>query len=458
MINLQKQLLQHQEYFKKTGGIPLPQRVEYLKKLRQAIQIFEPQIEDALKKDLGKPAMEAFTTEIGFLYMSIRHTLAHLNKWARVKKVKSELAQLPGRSYIYPSPYGVALIIGPFNYPVQLLIEPLIAALAGGNVALLKPSELTPHVEKVMKKLIESTFPPEYVTVATGGPEVSIALLELPFDYIFFTGSVRVGKLVMEKASHRLTPLTLELGGKSPVIIEKTANLRHAARRIAWGKFMNAGQTCVAPDYILVEESVYEPFLNELKKAIQAFYGENPQNSSDFGRMVTQRHAERMAGFIQSHQEKVIHGGTFDIKDKYIAPTVFKDISLVDSLMEDELFGSLLPTASFTQLSQIEEWLAAHPKPLAFYVFSENKRWAEQLLRKLTFGGGCLNDTISHVASFNLPFGGVGPSGMGRYHGEAGFKTFTYEKAIVKRPSKVPVNLLFPPYKGKVKWLKKLIK
>jgi len=447
-----------QNYFRQQGEVPVEIRIAMLRKLKQVLKQREEEIQSALYTDLGKPAFEAFTAEIGFLYLSINHTLKHLRKWARVRRVRSELAQWVGTSHVYPSAYGVVLIIGPFNYPVQLLLEPLIGAIAGGNVVMLKPSELTPNVEALMVKLIGEVFDPNYVSVVTGDVQVSKALLSLPFDYIFFTGSVPVGKIVMEKASQHLTPVTLELGGKSPVIVDASANLALAAKRIVWGKFINAGQTCVAPDYVLVHDSVYERFLEEVQHVLEQFYGKDPQVSPDFGRIVNQSHTKRLNQLIEENQTKIFVGGQVDLENCYVAPTVFKNVTLTDSLMEAELFGPLLPTMAYHNSDEIDAYLQAHPKPLAFYVFAENKQTSEELLRRYSFGGGCVNDTISHVASFGLPFGGVGPSGIGRYRGEASFKTFTYEKAIVKRSTKIVTSLLFPPYKKRLDLIKRFIK
>lgn len=451
-------LEEQKQYLEKKGSLTVTQRIEALTKLKQAIKKHESQLEEALKKDLGKPQFESYTTEIGFLYNSINHTIKHLKKWAKPKRVRTDVAQLIGKAYVYPAAYGSVLIIGPFNYPVQLLLEPLVGAIAGGNTAVLKPSELTPHVEAVLVKLIQETFDESYIAIVTGGVETNQALLSLPFDYIFFTGSVRVGKIVMERASHQLIPVTLELGGKSPVIVDETANLKLAAERIAWGKFMNTGQTCVAPDYVLVHQSIYDDFLNELQKAVIQFYGHNPKQNPDYGRIVTTAHTERLIRMIDENENQIVMGGEYQIDERYVSPTVFKNTSIESTLMEEELFGPLLPTMSYQTLEDIDCCLKKHPKPLAFYVFSEKKSFSETLIHRYAFGGGCINDTLTHVASTYLPFGGVGTSGIGRYHGEASFKTFTYEKAIVKRSTKISVNLAFPPYKNQLKMIKKIMK
>ena len=415
-MNLNEQLQRQKSYLHHHGPISIQQRLKALMQLKQAIKQYETELEEALKKDLGKSSFEAYTSEIGFIYSSIDYTIKHLKKWARPRRVKSDIAQLIGTSSVYPSAYGVVLIIGPFNYPVQLLLEPLVGAIAGGNGAILKPSELTPTVEKVLVSLIETAFSNEYVSIVTGGVEINQELLDLPFDYIFFTGSVRVGKIVMQKASQHLTPITLELGGKSPVIIDETANLKRAAKRLAWGKFMNNGQTCVAPDYVLVHHQIYEAFLEELIQVLMRFYGENPYLSEDYGHIVTVQHTKRLAQLIEENREKIIIGGEVRLDERYVSPTVFKHVSLDDSLMEEELFGPLLPTMSYRTLDEIDQCLALHPKPLAFYVFSENQTFANHLIQRYAFGGGCINDVVTQVASNYLPFGGVGPSGMGRYH------------------------------------------
>ena len=458
MKTLDQKLKLQQDYFNQQGLIPVAHRISALKKLKAGLIKYESEIEVALKIDLGKPPFESYATEIGFLHLSLNHVIKNLKKWAEVRRVRSEIAQMVGSSHIYPSPYGVVLIVGPFNYPVQLLLEPLIGAIAGGNVAMLKPSELTPNVEAVMVKMLGELFDESYVSVVTGDISVSSRLIEMPFDYIFFTGSNRVGKIVMEKASKNLTPITLELGGKSPVIVDETADLKLAAQRIVWGKFINAGQTCVAPDYILAHENIYDALLVEMQKVMHQFYGDQPKESLDFGRIVNEQHTKRLQQLINENRTKIIAGGGVDETACYIEPTLFKDIELEDSLMKDELFGPLLPTLAYHRIEDIDKCLRAHPKPLALYVFTEDEKFSEYIVQRYAFGGGCVNDTITHVGSFGLPFGGVGPSGMGRYHGHASFKTFTYEKAIVKRSTKISVPLLFPPYKNKKSLLKKIIR
>ncbi len=457
-MNVNEQLIKQKNYLSMHGPLSFSDRIEALKRLKEAIKKYEPELMRALKEDLGKPDFESYTAEIGFLYTSIDYTLKRLKKWMRPRRVRSESAQLIGSSTVYASAYGVVLIMAPFNYPVQLLLEPLIGAIAGGNGAILKPSELTPTVERVLVQLISSTFNANYISIVTGGVTVNQHLLSLPFDYIFFTGSVRVGKLVMQKASEQLIPFTLELGGKSPVIVDETAHLKLAAQRITWGKFMNNGQTCVAPDYVLVHEEVYDDFLDQLKRAIQCFYGENPLENDDYGRIVNSSHTKRLASLIEENRLKIYCGGEVDIRECYIAPTVFSQVTLEDSLMDEEIFGPLLPVISYRELTDIDACLLKHPHPLAFYIFSERHSFAQSLIHRYSFGGGCINDVVTHVASHRLPFRGVGTSGVGRYHGKASFDTFTYSKSVVKRSTKIPLHLVFPPYGSRVKWVKKIMK
>ncbi len=452
LLNKQKQYLKSMKY------IDVNERIKALKTLKATIKTHESLIIDALYKDLGKSEFEAFTTEVGFIYNSIDYTLKNIRKWSKVKKVKNDIAQLPGSSYIYNSPYGSVLIIGPYNYPFQLTIEPLIGAIAGGNTAIIKPSEFTPNVEAVLVDIIKEAFDSNYVDIITGDYKVNSSLLDLPFDYIFFTGSVNVGKIVMEKASKHLTPITLELGGKSPVIVDDTIDLSLSAKRIAWGKFSNAGQTCVAPDYILVKESVYDKFVDKMKIAIEEFYTENIAQNKDYGRIVNDRHTNRLSHILEVDKDKIIYGGNVDLESRYIEPTLLGDVNYNDEVMKDEIFGPILPIIKCKSINDIEMYLEKYEKPLALYVFSENKAFSEDIITRFSFGGGCINDTMTHVASKYLPFGGVGKSGIGRYHGFSSFKTFTYEKAIVKKSTKVNISLVFPPYKDKISLVRKFMK
>ncbi|MEG1132670.1 MAG: aldehyde dehydrogenase [Romboutsia sp.] len=446
------------KYLSTVGNISVEDRKKALTDLKSTIKKYENDIIDALYKDLGKSEFESYTTEVGFIYRSINHALKNINKWNKVKRARNDIAQIPGKSYVYNYPYGSVLIIGPYNYPFQLTIEPLIGAIAGGNTAVIKPSEYTTNVESVLVKIIKECFNSDYIDIIIGDYNVNSNLLDLNFDYIFFTGSVNVGKIVMEKASKNLIPTTLELGGKSPSIVDKTARLDIAAKRIVWGKFSNAGQTCVAPDYLLVHEDIYEKFINKLKLTITEFYGSNIKENKDFGRIVNSRHMHRLKNILDKDKDKIIFGGAIDMDERYISPTILANVNYNDEVMKDEIFGPLMPIIKYKDLDDIKFYMNIHKTPLALYVFSENKSFSDYIIKNFSFGGGCVNDVISHVASTNLPFGGVGSSGMGRYHGYRSFKTFTYEKAIVKRNSKIDIKLVFPPYKDKLKLIKKVMK
>lgn len=452
IINSQKELIYNE------GFIKVKDRITALKALKNTIKKYELDIIDALREDLGKSQFEAFTSEVGFIYRSINHTIKNINKWNKRKSIKNDIAQIPGKSYVYNCAYGSVLIIGPYNYPFQLTIEPLIGAIAGGNTAILKPSEFTPNVESILVKIIKETFKSNYVDIVTGDYKVNSELLNLKFDYIFFTGSVNVGKIVMEKASKNLIPFTLELGGKSPVIVDNTANLDVGVGRIIWGKLSNAGQTCVAPDYILVHEDVYDLFIKKSICKINEFYGDNPKESKDYGKIVNERHMNRLKNIIEIDKKKIVYGGKIDMEDRYIEPTIISNVDMNDACMQDEIFGPIMPIIKYKTIEDIKSYIRRYEKPLALYVFSEDKYFSNYIINNFTFGGGCINDTISHVASTNLPFGGVGTSGIGRYHGYSSFKTFTYEKSIVKKDTKIDIKLVFPPYKDKIKLIKKVMK
>ena len=451
-------VLEKQKTYLSQKNISTKERIQLLKKLKQSIKRNEDEIIKALYMDLGKSEYEAYTTEVGFIYNSINHAIKNIEKWNKVKKVKNDVAQMGAKSYIYNSAYGVVLIIGPYNYPFQLTIEPLIGAISGGNTVVLKPSEYTTNTESIIQKIIKETFKEEQVCVITGDYVVNSKLLDLEFDYIFFTGSVNVGKIVMQKASKHLIPHTLELGGKSPVIVDKNVKLEQAVERIAWGKFTNAGQTCVAPDYILVNEDIYEEFIQKTIETVNKFYGKNIIQNNDFGRIVNEKHMNRLNDIIQKDKSKVVFGGEVDFDKRYISPTILKDINENDSSMEDEIFGPIMPIIKYKDINDIKYYLKKYDKPLALYVFSEDKAFCEYIINTFSFGGGCINDTILQVASKHLPFGGVGKSGIGRYHGRSSFKTFTYEKAIVKKSTSINIKIVLPPYKDKLKLVKRLMK
>ncbi len=446
------------EYREKIKNVPVELRTRNLKKLKAIIKKYEEEIIDALYKDLGKSEFEAFTSEVGFIYRSIDYCIKNIKKWNKVKKVKNDIAQLPGKSYIYNSPYGCVLIIGPYNYPFQLTIEPLIGAIAGGNTCVIKPSEYTPNTEAILVKIIKETFESNYVDIVTGDYKVNSELLDLEFDYIFFTGSVGVGKIVMEKASKNLTPITLELGGKSPTIVDDDVDLKLACKRIAWGKFLNAGQTCVAPDYILVSEGIHNKFIETMKDTISEFYSDNIKQNKDYSRIVNDKHMTRLANILEVDKDKIVLGGDIDFNTRYISPTILDNVNDNDEVMKDEIFGPILPVIKYKDIEDIKYYINKYNKPLALYVFSRNKKFSEDIITRFSFGGGCVNDTISHVASIYLPFGGVGKSGIGRYHGYSSFKTFTYEKAVVKKDFKFDIKLVFPPYSKKISLVRKIMK
>ncbi|MBT2686907.1 aldehyde dehydrogenase [Bacillus sp. ISL-47] len=431
-------------------------RMEALGRLRMIIKEHEQGLMDTLRADLNKSEFDAYLTEIGIVLEEIRFTMKNLKKWAKPRKVKSTLAQVGSKSYIYPEPYGVALIIAPWNYPFQLAIAPLIGAIAAGNCAILKPSELTPRTSALLSKLISENFPEEYIAVVEGGVEASTALLNEKVDYIFFTGSVPVGKIIMEAASRNLTPVTLELGGKSPCIVHEDANLKLAAKRIAWGKYMNAGQTCVAPDYIYTHSSIKEEFLKELKHAIEELYGGDPIGSGNFTKIVSEKHFNRLTQFLSNGT--TVHGGRQDLGTLTIEPTVLKNITWEDEVMEDEIFGPILPVLDYKDLSNMISEVNARPKPLALYIFSESVTIQNEILNHISFGGGCINDTVYHLSSPYLPFGGVGESGIGAYHGKGSFDVFSHEKSILKQTTKFDLPFRYPTTKNALKKVKLFIK
>ena len=458
-MNKYENILKRQRnYLSSIGIIDVTDRIENLKKLKNSIKKYENNIINALNIDLGKPEFEAYSSEVGFVYSTIDYFIKNLKSWTKVKKVKNDAAQLPGKSYIYKSHYGAVLIIGPYNYPFQLLIEPLIGAISGGNTVILKPSEYATKTEAIVEKIIKETFDEKYIAVVTGDYKVNSQLLDLEFDYIFFTGSVNVGKIVMEKASKHLTPVTLELGGKSPVIVDNTANLKVSAKRILWGKLTNAGQTCVAPDYILAYEDIYEELIKEFENVIIEFYGQDIINSKDFGRIINDRHMNRLNAILEHDKNKITFGGEVDFEKRYISPTIIRDVTLEDAVMNEEIFGPIIPVIKYKNMEDIKYYISHHKNPLALYVFSEDENFSEDIINRFSFGGGCVNDTISHVASAYLPFGGIGSSGMGNYHGKASFDTFTHTKSIVKKSTKIDLKLVFPPYKDKIKLIKKVMK
>ncbi|MDU4019676.1 MAG: aldehyde dehydrogenase [Staphylococcus epidermidis] len=433
-------------------------RKQQLKLLSKNIKNHENELLDALYKDLGKSKVEAYATEIGMLLKSIKLMRKELKNWSKTKQTDTPLYLFPTKSYIKKEPYGTVLIIGPFNYPVQLVFEPHIGAIAAGNTAIVKPSELTPHVAIVIKDIIEDTFDEAYVSVVEGGIEETQTLLSLPFDYMFFTGSEKVGKIVYEAAARKLIPVTLELGGKSPVIVDDTANIKVASERISFGKFTNAGQTCVAPDYILVQRKVKNDLIKALKKTITEFYGENIEKSPDFGRIVNQKHFNRLNDLIQIHKDNVVFGGNSSKEDLYIEPTLLDNITNDNKIMKEEIFGPILPIITYDNFDEVLEIIQSKSKPLSLYLFSEDENMTHRVVEELSFGGGAINDTLMHLANPNLPFGGVGSSGIGQYHGKYSFDTFSHMKSYTFKSTRLESSLFFPPYKGKFKYIKTFFK
>lgn len=430
-------------------------RKKTLVKLLVAIEKHEKEISQALFEDFKKPEFEAYLTETYFVLSELKLTIKNINNWAKPKTVMPNLVNFPSIDYIYSEPYGKVLIIAPWNYPFQLALLPVIAAVAAGNQVVLKPSELTPATSKLISKIINEIFEKDHVEVIEGGLEVSQNLLAKRWDYIFFTGSVSVGKIVAKAAAEHLTPVTLELGGKNPCIIHETADLRLAAKRIVWGKFINAGQTCIAPDYLLVANKIKEPFIAYLKAEIILAYGENPETSNDFCRIINEKNWLRLVKMIE--KEKIVLGGKTTKEDFYFSPTLIDEPSLESLVMQEEIFGPILPIIGYEKEIDLEQIILKYEKPLALYVFSENKSFNNKIIAKYSFGGGCINDTIIHVSNNKLPFGGVGHSGIGAYHGKTSFDVFSHKKAIVKKANWLDLTIRYAPYKEKIKWLKKLL-
>lgn len=449
---------EHKEFFHRGATKEVSFRLNQLQKLKDNIKRYENRIITALQQDLGKSEFEAYSTEIGFTLDSIGYMMKRLKRWAKPVKVRTPLHLFPAKSYVLSEPYGTVLIIGPFNYPFQLLIEPLIGAIAAGNCAILKPSESTPAISAVIEELIQETFESQYIRVVQGEKETTNLLIHARFDYIFFTGSVPVGRIVMEAAAKNLVPVTLELGGKSPVIVDKSANLENAAKRIIWGKLINAGQTCIAPDYLLVHKDISKALIAAMKQSITTFYGQDAQNNSDYGRIVNERQLQRLAALISRDQDKIIMGGNVIVEDRYIEPTLLYPAAWSDAAMEDEIFGPILPILDYEHLDEAIDSINERPKPLALYLFTEDKHVEQTVLSRVSFGGGCINDTISHVANSKLPFGGVGNSGIGGYHGKHSFELFSHRKSIVKRGTSIDPGIVYPPYGNKVRLVRKVLK
>lgn len=434
-----------QKNFFATGTtLPVKNRISALKKLKTNIIKFQDEIHAALKADLGKSASESYMCETGLVLSEITYMLRHIRSYAKEHTVVTPLAQFPSRSYVKPSPYGTVLIMSPWNYPFLLTLDPLVDALSAGNTAIIKPSAYSPHTSKIVAKLISETFSPEYVTVITGGREENKCLLEQEFDYIFFTGSPTVGREVMEHAAKTLTPITLELGGKSPCIVDETANIPLAAKRIVFGKYLNCGQTCVAPDYIYCHASVKEQLLKEIVNEIRKQHGENPLSDPDYGKIINPKHFERICGLMKD--VTIFHGGDTSPSTCQIAPTVLTDVSWSSPVMCEEIFGPLLPVMEYTDINQVISTINSKPHPLALYLFSGNRKTIRLVTSSCLYGGGCINDTIIHLATSGMGFGGVGASGMSSYHGKDGFDTFSHKKSIVDKKTWLDLPMRYKPY------------
>lgn len=453
-INKIESLLnEHRTFFATHQTKALNFRIENLKRFKRAILQYEAEICDALWMDLHKSKQEAYLTEISIVIQEINNHLKHLKLWAKPKRVTTPFHILPSSSKIIYEPLGVSLIIAPWNYPFQLLMNSLVGSISSGCCAMLKPSPYTPTVAKIMEELIHETFEEKYISIVQGGRDINRVLLEQRFDTIFFTGSPDLGKIVMKAAASYLTPVVLELGGKSPCIVDATANIDLAAKRIAWGKTINAGQTCIAPDYLFVHSLVKDELLKKVAETVEKMFGKNPQESPYFPRIVNQNAIQRLQKLLL--HGNIVYGGKVDADDKYISPTIIDDVKPDFPIMQEEIFGPLLPVMTFENIETVIEYVNSHEKPLAFYYFGRNKQ-AKDVLSKTTSGGACVNDTLMHVSNHHLPFGGVGNSGMGRYHGHESFLAFSNARAVVTTPTWLDLPVKYVPFKY-FKWVKKIV-
>ena len=443
--NIDEILTKQRRFFRSGATLPVSFRIEMLKKLYAAVKKYEPEISAALKADLGKSPMEGFMCETGLVLNEISYMIRHVKSFAADKIVPTPLPQFASVSYKKPSPYGNVLIMSPWNYPFLLTIDPLVDAIAAGNTAVVKPSAYSPATSALIEQMLTECFDEEYVAVITGGRKENACLLEMKFDFVFFTGSQNVGKEVLRHTAETLTPAVLELGGKSPCIVDSTAKIKLAAKRIVWGKFLNCGQTCVAPDYILCHSSIKDRLVREIIVQINRQFGELPLTNPNYGKIVNEKHFDRLCGLIDP--EKTVHGGQTNRETLQIAPTVMDKVTWDDAVMQEEIFGPVLPVLTYEKLSDIIDLLAEKPKPLAFYVFSENKAHIRTLTSRCSFGGGCVNDVVIHLATSEMGFGGVGESGMGSYHGREGFDVFSHSKSIVDKKTWMDLPMRYQPYK-----------
>ena len=436
--------------------ISVEERLRYLRNLKEEIKNNEENIYSALDLDLSKPKFETYTTEISFLINEINLFLKRLKSWAKPKNVTPSLINFPSKDYIIYEPYGKVLVISPWNYPFQLALLPAMSAFAAGNNVILKPSEHTPNTSRLIKKIVENVFPAELMYVVEGDSKTATKLLEKKWDYIFFTGSVNIGEIVAISAAKNLTPYTLELGGKSPAIIDKETDLKLVCKRIVWGKFLNSGQTCVAPDYLIVHKSIKDNLIKELINRIKQTFGENFDNTFDITAIVNEKNFNRLIELIK--ENTIIYGGNYDRKNRYIFPTIIDNPEMNSNIMKEEIFGPILPVLSFKKLEEVDNIINKNPNPLALYVFSNNKKFTKTVVNRYSFGGGAINDTIIHLANPRLPFGGIGKSGIGSYHGKLSFELFSHKKSIVSKSTWFDNNLRYPPYKNKLSLVRKLMK
>lgn len=434
-------------YFESQETKDVEFRVKQLDILKKGIESYEKRIIEALKLDLRKSEFETYETEIGVVLSEIKHVRNEIKKWARPKKVKSSFTALGGKSYIYSQPYGVCLIMAPWNYPFQLCISPLIGSIIAGNTCMLKPSELAPNTAKIIGEMIGEYFDEKYIAVVEGDIEENKYLLDKDFDYIFFTGSPMVGKIVMQSAAKRLIPCTLELGGKSPCIVDKDCNLELSAKRIVWGKLLNAGQTCIAPDYIIIHKSIKKDFIKKMIDNIEKFYKGNALENDDYTGIINKKHFNRLLSLID--ENKVIYGGKYNLDNLKIEPTILDNVIISDKIMEEEIFGPLIPILEFENEKDIVDIVKKNPDPLAMYLFTNNKNFEENIINTLSFGGGCVNDTIMHITNPNAPFGGIRNSGIGSYHGKKSFETFSHQKSVLKSSTIIDTQFKYPPYSKK---------
>jgi len=432
------------EYFFTEKTKPLEFRKKQLIKLKTILKNNEKKLNDAIYADYKKSNFETYETELGPVYHELKTAIDNIYKWAKPKKVKTNLVNFPGKSRIYPEPLGVTLIIGAWNFPYNLTFCPLIPAICAGNTAIIKPSEIAKNASKIIAELINNNFPEQYLYVKEGGVEETTEILRNRFDKIFFTGSAKVGKIIMEAAAKHLTPVTLELGGKNPAIVTKDANINLAAKRIVWGKFLNAGQSCVAVDYILVEKSVKNNLLKLLKSEINSYPGKNPENSNSYIHIINKNHTKRLSDLI--NKDKIYTGGKIDLDNNYISPTILNNITFDDKIMEEEIFGPLLPVIEYENIDEVINIIKRKPKSLALYLFTKNKKLKKKIIKEISFGGGAINDTVMHWVNTRLPFGGVGLSGIGSYHNEAGFKEFSHYKRILYKTNLYEPHFKYPPY------------